>query len=91
MRPGDDLEGDGGADLDRAGAVGDGRAVERIGRAVSAVTTPSPRGSSNSVTVASHQWTILASGSSMMSLAPASFRAGMRVLMSVLATTVSTA
>ena len=39
----------------------------------------------------SHQWTILASGSSMMSLAPASLSAGISVLIVSLATTVSTA
>ena len=38
-----------------------------------------------------HQWTILASGSSMMSLAPASLSAGISVLIVSLATTVSTA
>ena len=37
------------------------------------------------------QWTIFDSGSSMMSLAPASLRAGMSVLMAVFSTTVSTA
>jgi hypothetical protein len=37
------------------------------------------------------QWTILASASSMMSVAPRSFSAGMRTLMSLLGTTVSTA
>jgi hypothetical protein len=37
------------------------------------------------------QWTILASGSSMMSVAPASLSAGMSVLITDLATTVSTA
>ena len=38
-----------------------------------------------------HQCTILEMGSSMMSVAPWSFRAGMSVLMSDLGTTVSTA
>ena len=38
-----------------------------------------------------HQWTIFDSGSSMMSVAPASFSAGINTLISVLGTTVSTA
>lgn len=37
------------------------------------------------------QWTILARGSSIMSLAPASHRSGIKTLMSALGTTVSTA
>ncbi len=59
----------------------------------SSSTVPRPRRSSNATTrpVAMGQWTIFAIGSSMMSVAPASFRAGMRMLISDFATTVSTA
>ena len=42
-------------------------------------------------TSSQHQWTILERGSSMMSLAPASLRAGISVLIVAFSTTVSTA
>ena len=74
-----------------AGPVEQGRAVERVRPCRRPSIVPSPRGSSKATTVPVHQWTILASGSSMMSLAPASLRAGIRVLIVSLATTVSTA
>lgn len=59
----------------------------------SAVISPSPARASNKVTVprATSYWTILAIGISRMPVAPWSFNAGMSVLMSCFATTVSTA
>ena len=76
-----------------AGAVGDHRAVERDRpSSSSAVISPSPRCSSNALTLpVTYYCTILAIGISRMPVAPLSFRAGMSVLMSCLATTVSTA
>lgn len=85
--------------LDRSASIGNGRAVERVvGTAVRGDHPPA-----GCIVEAGHaasqrndpgsqaQWTILASGSSMMSLAPASHRSGIKMLMSALGTTVSTA
>ena len=71
-------------------AVEQRRAVERVRGAVGldrAEPAALVEGGDDPV----HQWTILASGSSMMSLAPASLSAGISVLIVSLATTVSTA
>ena len=92
--PGTTSKATGVAHVDRAGAVGDRRCSGRRARAPSSAVDgrrcrvlvelddPAPLG---------HQWTILDSGSSMMSVAPASFSAGISVLISALGTTVSTA
>ena len=77
-------------ELDGSGPVEQGRAVERKRPAVRLDgAEPAWLVEGDDLTV--HQWTILARGTSMMSLAPASLRAGMRVLMVSFATTVSTA
>ena len=91
-------------DRDRPGAVGDLGAVERVAPPSAgpvrpadrdAEISPSPTASSKASTGpragAGPQWTILEIGSSMMSVAPWSFSAGMSVLMSDFGTTVSTA
>ena len=92
------------ADLDGARAVGDGRAVEEPlapsrrrrppcrSRRPRRTRRPGPRRCPRRARPCRrHQWTILAIGSSMMSVAPWSRRAGIRMLMSALGTTVSTA
>jgi hypothetical protein len=96
---GSEEEGDPGPDVDPATAVGDGGAVEAVAPTVGIVEDGSqspgiveladdPRSDGP----AGHgQWTIFDRGSSMMSLAPLSFRAGMRTFTSDLATTASTA
>ena len=79
---------------DRPRTVRDPRAVEPEPLPSPLSMTPRPRRSSNATTrpvITRAQWTILAIGSSMMSVAPASFRAGIRMLISDFATTVSTA
>src|SRR5690242_6047014 len=82
------------AGRDRARAVGDAGAVERIARTVTAddlaeaatlleqLDAPAPL---------VHQWTIFEIGSSMIPVAPWSFSAEMSVLISDFATTASTA
>ena len=82
----DDVELDGRADGDGPGAVGDLRAVEEVARArrrrldrcrspgLVELNDRSPRHRRTG------QWTILEIGSSMMSVAPASFSAGISVL-----------
>src|SRR3954451_9207293 len=90
VAPGAQLELDGRFDLDRAGAVADRRAVERVGPAVIRRDRAQPGGIVEPGDDAG-QWMILASGSSMMSVAPASFRAGINVLIVAFGTTVSTA
>lgn len=96
---GGEEEGDPGPDVDPAAAVGDGGAVKSVAATVGIVEDgsqspgivefvhdPRPDGP------AGHgQWTIFDRGSSMMSVAPLSFRAGMRTFTSDLATTASTA
>jgi hypothetical protein len=90
---GDDLELDLRTDLDRAGAVGDLRAVElvlgAVGRLERAETTLLVE--RDHATVHEAQCTILEIGSSMMPVAPASLSAGINVLISDFATTASTA
>ena len=98
-RPGDHVEGHRGADLDGAGAVGDARCsgtgssspssavtvaeadavVERRSTRAGAGRAP-PRGRAGR----HGQWTILESGSSMMSVAPASLSAGISTLIAAL-------
>ena len=85
--------------LDCAGPIGNGGAVERVfdaaarrdhspaGGVVEARNPAGKRGPEPRQA----QWTILASGSPMMSLAPASRNSGIKTLMSTLGTTVSTA
>ena len=90
MPGGAHLEGDGRSQLDGSGPVEQGRAVERKRPAVGLDgAEPAWLVEGDDLTV--HQWTILARGTSMMSLAPASLRAGISVLMVAFATTVSTA
>lgn len=77
---------------DGAGAVGDAGAVEGITPTVLGLHLAQPPGGvKGNDDTAVDQCTILAMGSSMMSVAPWSLRAGIRVLMSALGTTVSTA
>lgn len=87
---GDDVERHRRVDLDGPRPVGNGRAMEE-----ELAAFVRPHGAVAGVAVErgdrAVQWTILAMASSTMSLAPASFSAGMRVLMSDLGTTVSTA
>ena len=93
------VEGHRDAGLDHAAPVGNRRAVERVwGPVFSFHHAPAGgcvkagnRAGEGSAAGGQAQWTILASGSSMMSLAPASRRSGINTLMSVLGTTVSTA
>ncbi len=91
---GDDVELDRRPGRDPARPVGDGRCVERERRAVVRLDLPDPaafvEGTDGAVPMGG-QCTILAIGSSMMPVAPCSFSAGMSVLISALATTVSTA
>ena len=82
-----------------AGPIGNGSAVERVFVAVPSANHPPSgrlieaghRAGEGSAAGGLAQWTILASGSSMMSLAPASRSSGIKTLMSTLGTTVSTA
>ena len=89
---GDQLELDGGVDGDRACAVDDHRAMKGIdpavvGRDLADAAPFVERGDATS-----HPYcTILPIGSSRMPVAPWSFNAGMSTLISLLATTVSTA
>ena len=85
-----DLELYGRAHLDRRGSVGNDRAMEGIDRLVGAGDLAEPAPLVERADAPLH-CTILAMGISRIPVAPLSFRAGMSVLMSCLATTVSTA
>ena len=92
---GHDADPHGDAGLDHPGPVGDRGAVEEQISPVFGANGPEPRvlveGDNDSVQLWPGQWTILASGTSMMSVAPWSFRAGIKVLICALGATVSTA
>jgi hypothetical protein len=91
---GNDVELDGRTRRDPARPVSDGRGMERECPSVIRLDLPDPaafvEGTDDAVPIGG-QCTILAIGSSMMPVAPCSFSAGMSVLISALATTVSTA
>src|SRR5205085_4109895 len=93
--PRGDAESHFGAHWNGAAAIDYGRAVHEVVPAALAVFDQPVAGvlveRRHHAPAQTRQWTILAMASSMMSLAPASFRAGMRVLISALGTTVSTA
>ena len=96
---GGQVEGHRDACVDQAGPVSNGGAMEGIRRTVfrgdhtpaGGAVEAGNGADEGSAATCQAQWTILAKGSSMMSLAPASRRSGINTLMSDLGTTVSTA